>query len=151
MTTNTYFADFYRPLVAQLRQSELVPVGRGGWRGRWRSFQTGYPGAIYVTEVTDGTVSVFLRLHGDEYQRVYEALTRHQAEIDDALSGSAEWVEVEGVSSVSLEMAADHPDLDTDPEAVRQWMADNILRLRGVVQPHLEQIMEELDIAPDRA
>ena len=44
-----YYGYFYRPLVEQLHRSLFYPVGRGGWRGRWRSFQSGDPEAIYAT------------------------------------------------------------------------------------------------------
>ena len=53
MTANTYYADFYRPVVAQLRRSGLLPVSRGGWRGRWRSFQTEYPQIVYAAGLSE--------------------------------------------------------------------------------------------------
>ena len=151
MTMNTYFADFYRPLVSQLRRSELLPVGRGGWRGRWRSFATGYTNAIYATEFSEGTASVFLQFHGDDHQRVHQALIQDRAEIDVGLNGIAEWRELKDRSWVSLGMEAAEPNSETDPEAVRQWLADNILRLRAVAQPYLERVMRDLGIAPDSA
>ena len=46
-TASTYDAEFYRPVVENLRRSGLQPMGRGGYRGRYRSFQTGYPDVHY--------------------------------------------------------------------------------------------------------
>ena len=53
-TASTHYAEFYRPLVTQLRRSGMQAVGKGGWRGRWRSFQTGYPHTVYATGLDEG-------------------------------------------------------------------------------------------------
>ena len=34
-------------------------------------------------------------------------------------------------------------------EAVGQWIADNLLRLRAVVQPYLDQVMEDVATSSD--
>ena len=57
-TISTHYAEFYRPLVSRLRRSGLQPVGRGGWRGRWRSFQTGHSNAIYAARLDRGRAEV---------------------------------------------------------------------------------------------
>ncbi len=41
VSANTAYANFYRPVVEQLRRAGLPPVSRGGWRGRWRHFRRG--------------------------------------------------------------------------------------------------------------
>ena len=63
-TATTLYAEFYRPLVARLRQRGVQPVGKGGWRGQWRSFQTGYPDAVYATGFGEGKARVFLSSEG---------------------------------------------------------------------------------------
>ena len=57
-TISTHYAEFYRPLVSRLRRSGLQPVGRGGWRGRWRSFQTGHSNASYAARLDRGRAEV---------------------------------------------------------------------------------------------
>ena len=64
-TWSTRYAKFYRPLVARLRRSGVHPVGKGGYRGRWRSFQTGYPGVIYSTGLYEERAQVHLVPEGD--------------------------------------------------------------------------------------
>ena len=145
---STHYADFYRPLVAQLRQSELPAVGRGGWRGRWRSFDSGYsPRVVYATELAEGKAFVFLSMHGSTHQDIYQALVKHREEIDRKLDGGAIWNQGEDNSSVGLKTEATVTGEDADPdndENIRQWMAKNILRLRATVQPFLDQVMSEL-------
>ena len=66
-------------------------MGKGGYRGRWRSFQTGYPGVVYSTALDEERARVKLVLQGTDHQRTYTALIRHQAEIDARLDQTAKW------------------------------------------------------------
>lgn len=147
---NTLYAEFYRPLVARLRRSGVRPVGKGGFRGRWRSFQSRYPGVVYCTGLVEGKAKVFLALHGAGHQKQYRALLQYREEIDGTLErvvlwreGSEEdwgsWVTLERSEEISL----------TGPEedlgAARQWMAEELVRLRDTVQPYLDQIMGVAD------
>ena len=144
-TISTHYAEFYRPLVAQLRRSGIQPVGRGGWRGRWRSFQTGYPRIVYATGLFEGKVQLFLSLHGADQREIYHALTQHRAEIDTQLDGPAVWEPGERESTVMLEKDAAVTSTEENFEAVRRWMADNLLRLQAVMQPYLEKVMGQPD------
>lgn len=124
-------------------------MGTGGWRGRWRSFQTGHPGATYGTGLVDGKAKVFLSLNGTGRQQRYRALLRHREEAAGKVDGTILWQE--GKFQVTL--ARDEPVSLTAPEdeleTARQWMADNLLALRDALQPHLDQLMRAETAAPD--
>ncbi|MDE2774049.1 MAG: DUF4268 domain-containing protein [Gemmatimonadota bacterium] len=143
---STLYAEFYQPLAARLRRRGVQPVGRGGWRGRWRSFQTGHAGAVYATGLDEGKTQVFLALTGTGHREKYEALLRHREQIDGKVEGTPLWedgsdsdwesrVILEGEKTVSL--TAPEEEL----EAARQWMVDNMLSLREALQPHLDQVL----------
>ena len=149
MTANTYYADFYRPMVAQLRRSELLPVSRGGWRGRWRSFQTGYPQVVYAAGLSEDKAWAFLAVYGADNQHIYHALTQHRAEIDAKLNGGAEWEQGEDQSWVRLRTEALLSDPELNLEAVGEWIAKNLLRLRAVVQPYLDQVIDKAATSGD--
>ncbi len=151
MTTNTYYANFYSPVVAQLRRSGLLPVSRGGWRGRWRSFQTGYSNAVYAAGLSEGKAWAFLDVYGVDNQHIYNALTQHRAEIDAELDGSAEWEQGEGQSWVGVRTEAVTSDPMLNLEAVGEWIVENLLRLQAVVQPYLDRVMDGLDSPSDDA
>ena len=145
--SNTLYAEFYRPLVARLRQRGVQPVGRGGWRGRWRSFQTGHRGAAYGTGLDNGKPTVFLSLNGTGHHARYRALLRHREAIAGKVAGTILWQEgSEGAWESLVTLERDEPVSLTAPEeeleTARQWMADNLLPLRDAVQPHLDQVME---------
>ena len=153
-TTNTLYAEFYRPLVARLRRGGLKPVGRGGWRGRWRSFQTGHPGAIYGTGVNERKAKVFLTFRGTTHQEKYRALLQHREEISGNVKGTVLWHdESQGAwkSTVALEREAAFSltGPEDDLETARRWMADNLLELRDAVQPHLDQLVRSEDADSD--
>ena len=141
VTANTYYADFYRPVVAQLRRSGLRPVSRGGWRGRWRSFQTEYPQVVYAAGLSDEKAWAFLAVNGEDNQHIYHALTQHRAEIDAKLNGGTEWEQGKDNSWIGLRTEAVLSDPDVNLEAVGDWIAGNLLRLRDVVKPHLDEVM----------
>ena len=88
--SNTLYAEFYRPLVARLRQGGLEP---GGWRGKWRQFHTGHAGASYGLGLVDGKAQVFLSFKGPDRQERYRALLRHREEIDGRVEGAISWQE----------------------------------------------------------
>ena len=148
-TASTHYAEFYRPLVTQLRRSEMQAVGKGGWRGRWRSFQTRYPHTVYATGLDEGKTQVFLKAYGPDRERIHHNLDQHRDEIQSKLNNSAILEREEGSSWVMLETEAAFNGPEDDWEETRQWMADNLLRLQAAVQPYLEQVMVSLGAEKD--
>ncbi|MYB77155.1 MAG: DUF4268 domain-containing protein [Chloroflexi bacterium] len=149
MNTNTFYADFYRPVVAQLRRSDMFPVGRGGFRGRWRSFQTGYPEIFYVAGLSEGKALAHLSVYGADNQHIYHALTQHRADIDARLNNGAEWEEGKDYSRIGLRTEAVIGDPKPDLETVGDWIAENLVRLRDVVQPYLDEMMNDAATSGD--
>ena len=146
----TLYGEFYRPLVARLRQRGVHP---GVWKGRWRSFHTGYPGAVYGTGLDDGKAKVFLSFTGAGYEQRFRALRLHRKEIDGKLKGTVMWFDEshrDGETTVLLERdgAPSLTDPEEDLDATRLWMVDTLLALRGAVRPHLDQVMRVAGGAP---
>ena len=142
----TLYAEFYRPLIEDLHQSDVHKIGKGGWNGRWRSFQTGLPGVVYATRAESGKVQVFLSL-GDRQQR-FNKLKKHQKEINsklNKLSGTVSWTEEDNWFRIILE--SKDPFSLTGPETkwktTRQWMAQNLPLLKKALQPHINQLGED--------
>lgn len=150
--SNTRYAEFYRPLVAKLRQSKLLPMGKGGFRGRYRSFQTGYEGSIYAASWPEENPRVYLGLFGTSLKERFHALRRRRDEIDQRLSGSV-WKEESDWAGVMLEYGdtVSWTASEEEVEKVRQWMADNLLQLRDAIQPHLDAADASKGAAPDKA
>ncbi|MCY4157455.1 MAG: hypothetical protein OXF66_08530 [Gammaproteobacteria bacterium] len=148
---NTRYAEFYRPLVAQLRQSELLPMGKGGFRGRFRSFQTGCAGSCYAASWPKENPRVYLWLFGNGWQQRYEALRCHRKQIEDKVDGAISWEEEADGAWIRLEFGK--PVSWSAPEAeledVRQWMAASLLSLKDALQPKLDSLMEASNVMPE--
>ncbi|MCY3699910.1 MAG: hypothetical protein OXH46_09800 [Gemmatimonadetes bacterium] len=138
------YGDFYRPLAERLRRSGMPPVGRGGWRGRYRSFQSGYPDAIYTTALDrgEGKAHANLLLTGADHQRTYGALREHRADIETKLDHPAKWHKGEQNSRIKLETEGFEVLRDwgaeEELETVRKQLEKLLLRLRAAVQSHLD-------------
>ena len=143
-TKATAYAEFYRPVAAQLRRAGLPPAGRGGYRGKWRSFETGHPPHFYSLGLEDvGEARVYFEARGDDAQTVYDALRKQRVEIDRKLSdATVEWHD--GQRWVALKTRASLDDTEEQHEETREWMVSNLLKLRDVIQPQLDRIMAEL-------
>ena len=149
-TTSTYYAEFYRPVIAGLRSAGLAPVGRGGFRGRYRSFQTGYDKVVYSAGLQQtGKATATLIAYGADRRSVFGALIQHRAEIDERLDGQAEWFEEAENPWMWLATEAALDDPSSIPGAVGDWIVENLLRLREVVQPYLNRVMSDITKATD--
>lgn len=140
-------ARFYGPVVEQLRRAGMPPQGRGGFRGRWRSFATGHDRLFYVLQISDGDGNAwaFFNAHGDQHRQVYRALLRHQAQIDAAIGDAAvEWHEGENQSWIGVKTPASLDDSAANLAAAQAWMVNNLLQIRDAVQPYLDQVMPDL-------
>lgn len=150
--SNTLYAEFYRPLVARLRQNGVQPVGRGGWRGRWRSFQSGHSGAVYALGLSGGKAKVFLSLRGAGHEQRFQRLIQHREQVDGKVKGAVWHEEGQGGWKSTVLLEGDGPlDLtgpEKDLDTVRQWMAAKLLSLRNAVAPHLDEVMRDEDADP---
>lgn len=140
-TGNAAYGRFYRPIVDTLRLSGLAPSGQGGWRGRYRSFQTGYPGIVYFAQMESDEVMVGVWLYGrPDALSIYQALEKYRSKMDLELGDSTHWYqENEGFGFV-LRKLADTDQLE-EKAGAGQWMVDNLVKLQGVVQPYLDKVM----------
>lgn len=144
-TASTYYAEFYRPVIESLRRGGLLKVGKGGFAGRYRSFQTGYQGVYYSSGFKEGRATASLGMYGDDRQHIYRALAQYQTEIDAKLDGRPEW-HVQGHQCwlwlMNDEVSDDPASI---PEEVGHWLVENLLKLRDVAQPYLELVMSDID------
>ena len=146
---NTLYALFYRPLVARLRRSGMETVRPRGWRGQWRSFQTGHPGAVWGTGIGKGKATVFLHLRGTDRQQNYRALFERREQIAGGMDRTVLWHEGSFEITLARDEAISLTAPDAELETARQWMADNLLALGDALRPHMNQLMRAGDAAPD--
>lgn len=150
-TMSTICAEFYKPVIKTLRRKELYPVGKGGYRGRYRSFQSGHADAFYSTAICDddGNTRVNLVLCGTSHQEAYAGLLRQKAELHEELGENIRWHQGKKRCWVSLSMdnapsrLIDASEEELDP--ARQWLCDRLLQFRDTFQPLLKEVLQARD------
>ena len=145
LNTNQRYGYFYGPLTDRLRRNGMRPVGRGGWRGRWRSFQTVHPHLMYSLGLEPGgEARVYLEARGEEGRPVFHAIQNHRDQIDAEFPDAAiEWHEGERETWVAVKIGASLDDPEDKQEETRTWMFDTVIKLRNVIQPRVEHLMNE--------
>ena len=90
-----------------------------------------------------GEARAYFEARGEDAQAVYDALREYRAEINSELSdATVEWHD--GQRWIALKTKASLDDTEEKHEETREWMVSNLLKLRDVIQPRLDQIMAEL-------
>ena len=104
---------------------------------------------VYAAGLSEDKARAFLEVYGADNQNIYHALAQHRAEIHAQLDGGAEWEQGENQSWVGLRTQAVLGDPMIDLEAVGGEIAENLLRLRAVAQPYLDDVMNKGAASPD--
>ena len=147
MTRAAVLGDFCRPLVARLRAEGVRVVGRGGYRGRWRTLSIPYESIVYSLGVTGGRMLVFLSFLYDEMSAAYESLGNRRDEIDAALAALGTDVEVECGADRRERYVAIGRVLfgggDGADEQSRDWLLDKTLRFMAVMDPFVAELFSD--------
>ena len=89
---------------------------------------------VYAAGLSEDKAWAFLSVNGADNQHIYHALTQHRGQIGAQLEGCVEWEQGENQSWVGLYTQAVLSDPMINLEAVGEWIAENLLRLRTVAQ-----------------
>ena len=86
---------------------------------------------------------VFLSFQGTAHKERFGALREHAAKIASTAKRTLSWVKRPHESEVILTRDGDFDVAgpESDFEAVRRWMAENLVRLRNAIRPHLDSVM----------
>ena len=140
MHINTLHANFYNPVRSKLAQAQLHPVGRGGFRGRWRSFSSGYKHVDYVVKLTKNEIWAYLAIYGTATNGlIYKNLVKNKKQIDAKLK--AKWQEEDSGGnwlSIKLCKSMEVDDWKNNPEPLQRWIVASLIKLRDVLQPVLQ-------------
>ena len=143
---------FYQPLVDALSGKGIIRIPRGrrgGWYSKWRAFETGYNDIFYGLSVDDdGAASAFLQIETENRQMVFDALGEYRDQIaNDIVESQVQWYTYDNCLNIGVEMdTAMTPPIDASGKdgGTRTWMRVNLVKLRNAIQPHLDNIMSEL-------
>ncbi len=140
---------FFQRLLTDLRRNRSMDT-TDLQIGRSLSFPSGFSGITYNASFEWSKPFVFLWIYvGDrgESTRIYDALSEFQTELlhnlpdlqFDVIGQHGGWHQV----SLGITRDGHLGDSDETLNDIRDWMSENIVKLRHAVQPTLEKVMEE--------
>ncbi len=140
---------FFQRLLRDLRNKgftdRMAPLA-----GRSQSFPSGFPGVAYNAGFEWSRPFVFLSISVGsraESGRIFDALSEYRLELErelpdlqfDVIGQHGGWRR----SSVGMTRDGYLGDPDQSLDEIRDWMCNNIVELKNIMQPRLEKVMEE--------
>ena len=137
------YRAFYQPLVDELRARGLVDASRATARP-YQLFPSDYDGVSYGCVLMNVRgrqfASVYLWLKSDDRLAVFDSLEQSKTEIESSL-GARMWWNRHDRDASHMGVEKDDCAITDSPEAqraTREWMLDWFPRLKGIMQPHLD-------------
>ncbi len=127
-------------MTAELIERGFKPVGKGGWRGKWRSFQTVFPDVCYATRAEDGNIQAFLSFNGESSQKKFNHLKEFKEDIEEKLGNDVIWKDYESgwagiILQISMPFSLTESTKQTDN--IRQEIIENLNSLKVTLDPYL--------------
>jgi len=92
----------------------------------------------------DSEARVYLEARGEMGLLVYREIQNHRDQVDVEFPDAAiEWHEGEREAWISIKTGASLDDPEDKQEETRTWMFDTLIKLRNVIQPHVDHLMSE--------
>ena len=143
------YLDFFRPLVAELWDMRIAdrnvarPIND-------QAFPSSFPGITYHAGFWSGpAASVYLWIATEDMQynkRIFDALREYHEEIENELDVDVAW-DRRDHQRMSAVIVSRRGSIDDPPETlheIKDWMSENIVRLKDVIQPRLDKVMVDL-------
>ena len=140
---------FFQRLLRDLREQgftdRMAPRA-----GRSQSFASDFPGIAYNAGFEWSKPFVFLSIYlgsRAESGRIFDALSEYRLELErelpdlqfDVIGQHGGWRR----SSVGMTRDGHIGDPDEALDEIKDWMCENIVKLKNVIEPRLEKVMEE--------
>ena len=142
------YGQFYRPLTEQLRERGIDAIAsqQHGFRGRWRTFHTGYEGIVYLLALDEeGQDSVGLRFDDKQLHRpIFETLHQDRDQIQKEIpTARVKWCcEYDTVLWIGVSKDADHSAPVPQRFWTRDWMFANLISVKNALQLRLSKTLQ---------
>lgn len=142
------YRDFFQPLVDELRARGFTSQDRAYARD-YQHFGSAFDGIEYAAFFGANSVWVYVAIATDNKEfneRVFDALRNRSEQIEAEIDAELHWDRSNRYSSsyVQLKRRGQIDDPPEKLEEIRGWMLEYLFRLKEVLDPHLEQVLEEL-------
>ena len=144
--------DFFQPLLEDLWYAGFTNRTTASTaKSGSETFASEFPGIVYCANANQGWALVYLWISisdRERTERFYDALCSAQAQIESEMPGiEFDFVGTRGgarrASIGAIQQIPAHPT-EQEQQNIRQWLFDNLLKLKEVCHPPLESVLNEL-------
>ena len=142
--------DFFQPLTTKLLGEGFADKAVQEFNHTDRFFPSRLnPGIGYAASFWKNSAWVTLHIRTEDNQRsnqIFDGLRKQQGQIEECLEADWLWQRWDNYTFSSINMRRDG-SIDDPPERleeIRAWMAEQLPKLKEVLDPHLERVLNEL-------
>ncbi len=143
------YRNFFQELIDTLREEHHFTSARKGQPQNWYHFASGFSGIAYnVAFRSDGHVLTGLsidRRDKEQNEALFDRLRERQDTIEAGLGFPLEWERRDDIRACLVHDVRENSIDDDDEtlEHVRTWMIERLLTFKGVLDPHLNELIAE--------
>ena len=144
------YQSYFQVLIDELREKHKFTGAKVGLAQNWYNFSSGLGGVRYGAWFAQGgkvLAYVTIRQKTDENRiKIFNMLEKRKIEIESNFGSSLEWIrdaEKSG-SRIATSCEGDIELSDGELEELRKWHIANLLKLKEVFQPEIEQVLKTL-------
>ena len=144
------YRSYTQMLIDELKEKHKFTRARVGQPYNWYTFSSGIRGIGYGVQFARGD-KVFT--YADIRQNVqgnrldlFDALEKRKGEIESNFGSPLEWnrADEQQISWIAVSRDGNIELSDDELEEIREWHIENLLKLKEVFQPEIEQVLEAL-------
>ena len=143
------YRDFFQELIDTLREEHHFTSARKGQPQNWYHFASGFSGIAYnVAFRSDGHAMAGMYIATGDKERneaLFDGLKERQDGIEAALGFRLEWERRDDIRACFVHDLREN-SIDEDDatlEVVRTWMIERLLTFKGVLEPHLSELIAQ--------
>ena len=144
------YRDYFQALIDELREKRNFTKARAGQPQNWYTFSSGIRGIGYGAQFAKGGkvlayVNIYQDVRGNRLD-LFDTLQKRNENIESNFGAPLEWnrAEEQQVSWLAVYRDGNIESSDSELEEIRKWHITNLLKLKEVFQPEIEQVLETL-------
>lgn len=143
------YKSYFQALIDELRENHRFTGAKAGQPQSWYSFSTGIKGFLYGANFAMGgkaRTEIYID-HGDydKNKNLFDALKDDSSEIEKKYGAYFQWERLDDKRSCRVALYCDGSieASDSELEQLRKWHVENLLKMKEVFIPHIQNIMKQ--------
>ena len=145
------YKNYFQELIDELREKHKFTGAKAGQPQNWYTFASGIGGIGYGAQFAKGDkvlayVNIYDHVSVDRLD-LFDTLQKRNEDIESNFNTLIEWNRAaeQKASWLAVYREGDIEAPDSELEEIRKWHIENLLKLKEVFQPEIEQALETLN------